>query len=186
MSNLKLHEELKNQALRDPLTFLFNRRYLEEALDREISRAQRKNTTIGIILMDLDHFKRFNDSLGHQAGDALLRSFGKFLRENVRGGDIACRYGGEEFFVMLPECSAEELEKRAEEIRSGTKEIRIKYEEEWLGPVTCSLGIAMFPFHGSTASDLVQRADRALYQAKRTGRDRVCMSDFPQIKPTSI
>ena len=135
----------------------------------------------------IEIFNRLSKSTVAALGLFLVVIVGlKFLRENVRGGDIACRYGGEEFFVMLPECSAEELEKRAEEIRSGTKEIRIKYEEEWLGPVTCSLGIAMFPFHGSTASDLVQRADRALYQAKRTGRDRVCMSDFPQIKPTSI
>jgi len=177
LSNLRLRENLRNQAIRDPLTGLFNRRYLEEFLAREIKRAQRSQLPIGIIMIDIDHFKPFNDLFGHLAGDAFLQAFGKCLLANIRGGDVACRYGGEEFLLMLPETSFEETGLRAEQIRIAAKELRVQHMQHLLGPVTLSVGVAAFPLHGSTIEGLVQSADSALYRAKEEGRDRVLAAE---------
>jgi diguanylate cyclase (GGDEF)-like protein/PAS domain S-box-containing protein len=171
--NLKLRETLHSQAIRDVLTGLFNRRYMEEMLNREIHRAERKATPLGIIMLDIDHFKQFNDAFGHAAGDALLRELGSFLKARIRGGDIACRYGGEEFMLILPETSLDDTRQRAEQLREEFKHLNVKYNGQSTRSVTLSLGVAVFPEHGLTGEAVSRAADLALYQAKRGGRDRV-------------
>src|SRR5262249_22718936 len=121
LANLKLREELREQALRDPLTGLYNRRYMEECLDRELHRAHRKQSPIGVIMLDLDHFKAFNDNHGHAVGDAVLRAVGTFLANQIRGGDIACRYGGEEFLLILPEANLHSTVNRAQELLQAAR-----------------------------------------------------------------
>ncbi|MCI0529788.1 MAG: diguanylate cyclase [Nitrospira sp.] len=173
LANLKLRETLRIQSIRDPLTSLFNRRYMEETLEKELRRVHRHQQTLGIIMLDIDHFKRFNDAFGHDAGDHLLRNLGTFLQAHIRGEDIACRYGGEEFTLILPGASLDVTRQRAEQIRQGVKHLSIMYSGQSLGPITLSLGVAVFPEHGSTIESIVRTADLALYQAKAAGRDRV-------------
>ena len=173
LANLKLREALHSQAIRDPLTGLFNRRYMEETLERELRRAGRRKVPLGIIMFDLDHFKKFNDSFGHPAGDVVLREIGAFLQTCVRAEDIACRYGGEEFLVILPEASLKDTLKRAEQLRKGIKRLHVRYHDQALGAVTVSLGAAVFPDHGSTTEAILRVADDALYRSKQEGRDRV-------------
>ncbi len=176
LANLKLQETLRNQAIRDPLTGLFNRRYMEESLEREVRRAARSGASLGMIMLDIDHFKRLNDALGHEAGDAVLTALSNFLQAQVRGGDIACRYGGEEFLLMLPEASLEATYERAERLREAVKNLRVPYRGESIGPVTLSLGVATFPEHGATGEAVVLAADAALYCAKQGGRDQVVVA----------
>jgi diguanylate cyclase (GGDEF)-like protein len=176
LANLKLRISLRQQSIRDPLTDLFNRRYLEETLDRELRRATRLQRPVGVVMMDLDHFKSFNDRFGHEAGDLLLRELGKLLKKHIRGGDVACRYGGEEFALILPDISMEDVRQRAEQLRAEIKDMDIKYREATLESITLSLGVAMFPDHGNTGSLLLRAADTALYEAKRMGRDRVVVA----------
>ncbi|MGP1385673.1 MAG: diguanylate cyclase [Thainema sp.] len=172
IANLKLYATLQNQSTRDPLTGLFNRRYLGEFLERELRRAERNQHPLSVLLLDVDHFKQFNDTYGHDAGDAVLRHLSQFLQAQVRGSDIACRYGGEEMVLILPEVSLDIAHQRAEQIRQGVKHLAIEYQQQ-LGSITVSVGIACFPDHGSTSELLLQSADLALYQAKAAGRDRV-------------
>ncbi|MEM9538037.1 MAG: diguanylate cyclase [Cyanobacteria bacterium P01_E01_bin.42] len=178
LANLKLRESLKHQSIRDPLTNLFNRRYLEACLEREVRRALSSQQPLGIMMLDLDHFKRFNDTFGHEAGDAVLREMGLFVAKHVRGSDIACRYGGEEFTLILPEASLEASVTRAEQIRDGIKHLNIQHRGQSLGPVTLSIGVAAFPEHGLSAEAVIQAADAALYEAKNSGRDRVVTSSI--------
>lgn len=173
LANLKLRETLQNQSIRDPLTGLFNRRYLEESLEREVNRAQRKQQTLGIIMLDVDHFKRFNDTFGHEAGDAVLRKLGQFLHTHIRVSDIACRYGGEELTLILPEASLDVTHQRAEQIREGVKHLQVQHRHQPLDAITLSLGVACFPQHGLTGEAVMQAADAALYRAKKEGRDAV-------------
>jgi diguanylate cyclase (GGDEF)-like protein len=173
LSNLKLRDTLRQQSIRDPLTGLFNRRYLEEMLAIEIQRAKRNNAPFSIIMLDLDHFKLFNDTYGHEAGDAVLQVFAGFLQRHVRGGDIACRYGGEEFTLILPSTPLDVAQQRAEQLREGIRTLNIEFKKQMLGPLTLSVGIASFPSHGDSGEMVLQVADRALYQAKSEGRDRV-------------
>jgi diguanylate cyclase (GGDEF)-like protein/PAS domain S-box-containing protein len=172
LSNLKLRETLRQQAIRDPLTDLFNRRYMEESLEREVRRALRRESPLGVMMLDLDHFKRINDTFGHAAGDALLRALGALLLAHTRGEDIACRYGGEEFTLILPDSALEDTWKRAEQLREAVKQLRIHHGGELLGAVTVSVGVASFPEHGAVPEALLRAADTALYQAKAEGRDR--------------
>ncbi|QQE64589.1 hypothetical protein GFS31_12700 [Leptolyngbya sp. BL0902] len=176
IANLNLRETLQHQSIRDPLTGLFNRRYLEESLQQEIQRAQRHNHPIGIIMLDIDYFKAVNDTYGHDAGDLALQAVGKILRERVRGSDIACRYGGEEMTLILPESALTVTEQRAEAIRLEIERLRVDYQGILINPFTASLGVACFPHHGSTASTLIKAADDALYQAKAVGRNRVVVA----------
>ncbi len=171
LANMQLRETLRHQAIRDPLTALFNRRYMEESLEREVQRATRHQTALGVIMLDLDHFKRFNDSFGHAAGDMLLRELGRILQSHLRREDIACRYGGEEFTLIMLDTSLDTVIQRAEQIRTAAKQLALTYRGQALGPVTLSLGIAMFPNHGTTGERLVRIADQALYRAKTMGRD---------------
>jgi diguanylate cyclase (GGDEF)-like protein len=164
---------LHEQSVRDPLTGLYNRRFLEEFLLRELARADRKKHSLSIITLDIDHFKRINDSLGHGAGDIVLRRIGLLLQGFVRQSDIACRVGGEEFSVLLPEASMQIAEQRAENIRKAVQELRLKYEDHDLSGITISLGVAAYPDHGTTPDSLIRAADEALYDAKFRGRDRV-------------
>lgn len=177
LSNLKLREELRQQSIRDPLTGLYNRRYLDETLAREISRAKRNDLPVGIILMDLDHFKSFNDTFSHKAGDEVLRILGRFLQTQARADDIACRYGGEEFTLILPGTSQDVTQQRAEQLRVGVRALKMNFEGQTLGSLTLSVGVAMFPIHGDDGHDVLQAADAALYRAKQNGRDRVELAE---------
>ncbi len=175
LGNLKLRETLRNQSIRDALTGLFNRRYLEESLEREISRAIRDKTSVAILMLDVDHFKEFNDTFGHQAGDAALRTLGEFLKKTTRGEDIICRYGGEEFALVFNGSSIEGALQRAETLRERIKRMEVQYGGQLLGTITVSMGIALFPDHGLTVVDVLRGADQALYCAKREGRDQICV-----------
>jgi diguanylate cyclase (GGDEF)-like protein/PAS domain S-box-containing protein len=173
LSNLKLREKLHSQSIRDLLTGLFNRRYMEESLEREIHRAARGHFPVGIVMLDIDHFKDFNDTYGHEAGDVVLHELGTLLQSQIRGGDIACRFGGEEFILILPDTSLEITRQRAEKIRRASKDLIVEYQNKPLGIVSLSLGVTVFPTHSTTAQGLLRKADKALYQAKHNGRDRV-------------
>ncbi len=176
LSNIKLRETLQGQSIRDPLTSLYNRRYMESSLDRDLRRAARGQDSVGLMLIDLDHFKRFNDTHGHDAGDQLLRELGAVLLQQFRGEDIACRYGGEEFTVILPSASPEDTRRRAEQLREAVAAIRIEHEGHPLEPVTASIGVAVFPHQGGSAEALLAAADAALYRAKAAGRNCVVVA----------
>jgi diguanylate cyclase (GGDEF)-like protein len=173
VANLKLRETLRNQSIRDPLTGLFNRRYLEETLERELRRADRNRAALGVVMIDLDKFKQFNDTFGHDVGDMLLRELGRLLEGVIRGGDVACRYGGEEFVLILPGADIEITRQRADRLRDAAKHLFVSHRGQSVGSVTLSAGIAAFPDHGITGEALVQAADAALYRAKASGRDQV-------------
>jgi diguanylate cyclase (GGDEF)-like protein len=182
IANLKLRESMRNLSIRDPLTELFNRRYMEEALAQELHRTKRNEAQLAVIMIDIDHFKQFNDNFGHDGGDAVLRSLGEFLKKHVRGSDIACRYGGEEFILILSPSTAEGARQRAEKIREGASLIKVTHANQDLGAITLSLGVAMFPDHASDMAALIKAADVALYHAKRDGRNRVVMT-VPKAPP---
>ena len=172
-ANLTLQQELRYQSLRDPLTGLFNRRYLHESLIKEIERAQRKQQFIGIMMLDIDHFKRFNDTYGHSAGDLVIKEVANYLISEVRQYDIACRYGGEELVLVMPDASIEDTIVRAEQIRIGISELKLEHEDKILESVSVSIGVSCFPDDGTTVDSLINAADRALYEAKSAGRDCV-------------
>jgi diguanylate cyclase (GGDEF)-like protein/PAS domain S-box-containing protein len=171
--NIRLRETLSHQAIRDPLTGLFNRNFMEEALQREIFRASRLRTSIGIVMVDVDRFKRFNDVHGHAAGDQVLVELANLFRWQLRRGDIVCRYGGEEFVLILPDSTIEKTAWRANELREGVKGIRVTYAGQEIGPISVSMGVSALPIHGTRPTDLLRAADLALYRAKQEGRDRV-------------
>jgi diguanylate cyclase (GGDEF)-like protein len=173
IANMKLREELQELSIRDGLTGLFNRRYMEESLSREFIQAERSKKPVGIIIMDVDFFKKFNDTYGHHVGDVVLVKLGKLLSNNIRKGDIVCRYGGEEFLIILPGASLSKIIQRAEMLRDKVeKELRIEHNGECL-PITISLGAAAYPDHGSSPEEVIKIADNALYKAKDQGRNMV-------------
>ena len=176
LSNIRLRETLRQESILDPLTQLYNRRHMEASLTREIRRAKRHDNPLGIILLDVDHFKIFNDSYGHEAGDIVLQEMGDLLRRHIRGEDIACRYGGEEFLLILPEATVAGTTQRAEELRIMVKKLGIPYKHAIL-QITISLGVAGLPEHGFEARDIIYAADTALYRAKAQGRDRVVIAE---------
>jgi len=180
ISNLRLREALRNQSIRDPLTGLFNRRYLEETLEREVRRATRSEQTLGVIMLDLDHFKRFNDTYGHEAGDTVLRQTASFLANSVRAEDIVCRFGGEEFIVILPMADLNATQARAANICSRLRDLEVLHEGRPVGKVTASAGVAAFPEHGTEPKALIDAADAAMYRAKKEGRDRVVAASVPR------
>ncbi len=177
LANLRLRDTLKSQSIRDPLTGLFNRRFLEESLERECRRSIRSNRPLSVMMLDIDHFKRFNDTFGHDAGDAVLREVGAVLRSFFRGEDVACRYGGEEFALVLTDTTAEGSLGRAMQLREQVHQLSLSFRRQSLGPVTISVGVAMLPHHATTAEALLRVADKALYRAKHEGRDRVVLAD---------
>jgi diguanylate cyclase (GGDEF)-like protein len=170
---IKNEEILRELSVRDYQTNLFNRRYLEETLKREIQRATRKHQPVGVIMIDIDHFKNYNDTFGHATGDFLLQRLGELLARQIRVDDIACRYGGDEFVLVLPDADLSVLQERAEELRKKVKQIQFSNEVIDMRSITISQGIAVFPRHGSTSEAILQAADAALYQAKKEGRDIV-------------
>jgi diguanylate cyclase (GGDEF)-like protein/PAS domain S-box-containing protein len=179
IANIRLREALRSQSIIDALTGLFNRRYLEEILEREVRRATRSEQPVGVMMLDLDHFKNFNDTYGHEAGDAVLREAAAFLKRSVRAEDIVCRFGGEEFVIILPLADANATQGRAERIRSKVHELTVLHEGKSVGAVTVSVGVAALPAHGESSKALLEAADAALYRAKREGRDRVVMAKPP-------
>ena len=164
----RVMRDLREQTLRDPLTLLYNRRFMQDHLQRELILAQRRSGPLALIMIDLDHFKRLNDTEGHLVGDRVLTELGALLRRHVRGSDIACRYGGEEFALVLPGTALVDARRRAEEIRAAILDERMR-----LGGVTASLGVALYPEHADDTEALLRAADQALYEAKAAGRDRV-------------
>jgi diguanylate cyclase (GGDEF)-like protein len=177
LANLRMRDVLKVQSIRDPLTGLFNRRYMEESLDRELRRTIRKGSSLGILMIDVDHFKSLNDTFGHEAGDVVLRSLGVLLKAHFRGEDIVCRYGGEEFTVILPEASQEIAQQRSSALCEATKQMLVQHRGQPLRAISLSIGIAIFGEHGTTAEALIRAADSALYMAKARGRDQVVVVD---------
>ncbi|MEO5939867.1 MAG: GGDEF domain-containing protein, partial [Candidatus Limnocylindrales bacterium] len=169
LANFRLRETLHAQSTRDPLTGLFNRRYMEDSLERELYRAGREEGSLGVIMADIDHFKAFNDRSGHVAGDAVLRALAQLLAASVRSEDIVCRFGGEEFTILLPNATLDETTIRAEALRVAAADLVTPDGQ----PVTLSMGVAAFPDHGVAADALIQAADAAMYQAKAGGRNRV-------------
>ena len=168
-----LREKLQEQAMHDKLTGLYNRHYVEEWFGLELRRAQRHGRPIAAIMLDIDQFKRFNDSFGHEAGDLVLRELAVVLRRFARKSDVACRYGGEEFLVLLPECPFDAARSKAEQLREEVAKLELRYDDQPLGPVTVSLGVAAFPDHAKESEQLLRCADEALYLAKQSGRNRV-------------
>ncbi len=174
--NLDLRDRLHQQSIRDPLTALFNRRYMEETLEREISRALRSGQPLGVIMMDIDYLKRFNDTYGHEAGDMMLRALANFLQQNVRKGDVACRFGGDEFVLIMPNASANIAKDRAELLVRDVQTIKLTFSNKGLGSVSASFGISVFPAHGNSGTALIKAADTALLLAKKKGRSQVVMA----------
>ena len=182
LANLKLQQTLRSQSVRDQLTGLFNRRYLDESLAREISRARRHDLPVSVLMLDIDHFKQFNDEHGHDGGDLVLKSFGELLAHSVRSEDIACRYGGEEFTLVLPGATHELALQRAEEVRSAVQRMVASTRKTGARQITTSIGVATFPAHGGSAGDIMAAADGSLYLAKNSGRNRVVGASA--LKPT--
>jgi diguanylate cyclase (GGDEF)-like protein len=180
LANLKLKEKLQDQSVRDPLTGLYNRRFLETTLEKELRRTgdREDGTGIGIIMADIDGFKLFNDTFGHEAGDHVLREIGRLLRHSVRSEDIVCRYGGEEFLAVIPDSSPESVCERAELMRNAIAKLDLEHNGRHLGSITASFGISFAKNSESSSDTLLRRADEALYVAKRSGCDcvRVCES----------
>ena len=177
LASLRLRETLRTQSIRDPLTGLFNRRFLIEALERECRRSVRASRPLSVLMIDIDHFKIFNDTFGHEAGDLVLREVGTMLRTFFRGEDVACRYGGEEFALVLSDTTAEGAIARASDLLMRVRQLRPTLGRKMLGPVSISVGVAALPEQASDAEGLLRIADRALYRAKREGRDRVVNAD---------
>ena len=173
LANLKLRKQLRDQSIRDILTGLHNRRYLEESLPRELARAEREKYPVAVFMLDVDHFKMFNDSYGHEAGDAVLHALGRVLNESVRAGDLACRFGGEELTVALPRVSPDQAREWAARVMQRVRSMEVSVGGQSLPAITVSIGLAFSPEHGTDPETVIQAADLALYEAKRAGRDRL-------------
>ncbi len=176
IANLTLHEQLKDLAIHDPLTGLFNRQYLNDILERELHRAKRKDGTSCILMLDIDHFKVFNDTFGHSAGDAVLKELGRHLKNFFRIEDFCCRYGGEEFLILISDTELEGIEERFETLRKSIHAINVIFQGSSLGTIAVSMGASLFPKDGTTPERLIEAADKALYRAKNEGRNRICFS----------
>jgi diguanylate cyclase (GGDEF)-like protein len=173
--NIRSREALRDLSIKDPLTGLFNRRYMDESLTQEQARSLRNRLQLAVIMIDIDDFRNFNDNFGHDAGDAVLRSLGEVFRRSARGSDVACRYGGEEFVMILSPSSADGARRLAERIRQDVRQLVVTHAGRNLGGITLSLGVAIFPEQASDPAALIKAADVALYEAKNAGRDRVVM-----------
>jgi diguanylate cyclase (GGDEF)-like protein/PAS domain S-box-containing protein len=176
LANLKLRDALREMALRDGLTGLYNRRYLEDALNRELHRAERSGKPVSVVMIDIDHFKHFNNKFGHDAGDFVLSALARAITKSTRPSDIACRYGGEELAVVLSETNLECARARVEQMRLAIRDTNLTHLGQTLPAPTASFGVAVYPMDGTKAADLLKAADQALYHAKQEGRDRVCVA----------
>jgi len=177
IAGLNLRSKLESQSIRDSLTSLFNRHFMEVALDRELKRAERHGTNLAVFMLDVDHFKQFNDVYGHEAGDTVLREVADVFRRCVRSEDIVCRYGGEKFVIILPEITPEMAFERAEKIRVEVGAVRVRLRGEVLREVTISIGIAMYPQSGDFLDQILRVADRSLYEAKHRGRNQTVFAE---------
>jgi diguanylate cyclase (GGDEF)-like protein len=173
LGNLRLREKLHILSIREALTGLFNRRYLDESLPREMNRAKRNKEPLSVLMFDIDHFKKFNDTYGHEAGDLVLRKISEVILSSIRESDIACRYGGEEFVIILPGTPIDAAEERAEALRNEVSLLKLDHNGKNIGAVTISIGVAAFPQHGATYDTLIKTADEAAYRAKEYGRNQV-------------
>jgi diguanylate cyclase (GGDEF)-like protein len=172
---LKLQDLLRDQSIHDPLTGLYNRRYLDETMGRELVRGRRTGHDIGVVMCDIDYFKKVNDTWGHLAGDDVLKALARLLERHARGSDIVCRYGGEEFLMLLADIPPNLAYQRAEQLRVALEAMKIPFGEAVI-QVTASFGVANFPADGATQDNLIQAADAAMYQAKLAGRNRVMLA----------
>ena len=173
VANMNLREALRAQSIRDPLTGWFNRRYMEETLEREVSRAARNRRPLAVIMLDVDNFKQLNDTYGHEAGDLALQNLCDTLKSHIRSEDVACRLGGDEFVLVLPDTTAELAAQRAEELRNAVARMNLQYQGRLLEPMVLSFGVATFPENGRTLKDLLRASDNALFRAKDEGRGAV-------------
>ncbi len=186
LANLSLQETLRNQAIRDPLTGLFNRRHMEQTLELELNRATRHEKNCAMLMLDLDHFKQFNDNFGHDAGDYVLKFFAELLRNTVRKEDVICRVGGEEIAIIIPDTSIEQAAICADKICQASAEQNLTYRGLTLGQVTTSIGVSIYPEHAKTPKELVKKADIALYDAKTNGRNRYVICESKSIVLTQV
>jgi diguanylate cyclase (GGDEF)-like protein/PAS domain S-box-containing protein len=177
LANIQLRQTLRQQSIRDALTGLYNRRYLEEALQRELARATRKRGGFAVAVVDVDHFKQFNDTFGHDVGDLVLKEVATLLQDSVREGDIACRLGGEEFVLLLSDITPDTASQLAGRVLTAVRTRELSHNQRQLGRITVSLGLAFYPLHGESGATLLESADGALYQAKRSGRDRYVVAE---------
>jgi len=178
LANLNMQEKLREQAIKDPLTKLYNRRYMDDMLERELNRCQRHKVDMSILILDIDHFKPFNDNFGHDAGDYVLQTLAKSLTTTIRKEDLACRIGGEEFALILPETDVKAAQVCAEKINQYVKSEELHFHGNYLGRVTVSIGIAGYGLHGKDAVSLLKSADVALYAAKEAGRDQCKVAHY--------
>lgn len=180
LANLRRREDLLAQSVRDGLTGLYNRRFLDGAMQLEERRARRSRRPFGVLMLDLDHFKSLNDRLGHDAGDSALREFARVLQSQTRGGDLACRYGGEEFVIILPGAGLDASMQRAQQLHAAILATPFRHRGRSLGTLTASIGVAAFPQHGESWEAVLREADQALYRAKRSGRNRLEGAPVPE------
>ncbi len=173
IANVRMRDQLHDQSVRDPLTGLFNRRHMTETLRKSINRSQQTGAPLSLIAVDVDHFKKFNDTHGHDAGDMVLRAVGSALEQGCDRDEIACRIGGEEFMLILPDNTPEDAMTRAEQIRQAVEAVSVRYGEKSLPRITISVGVSHYPAHGTMTQDLMRAADDALYTAKDNGRNQV-------------
>lgn len=187
IANIQLRETLKTRAIRDPLTELYNRSYLNEFLERDLLRSQRNKVPVAIVMMDIDYFKKLNDKYGHDAGDVTLREFGKLLKNNIRGSDIACRYGGEEFLLIFYDTTEEVACERIEKIRELVNHLEVSLRGTILDKITASFGLAVFPEDGVSVETLITAADQALFHSKKNGRNQLTVySQFKNLDSGNI
>ena len=171
----ELQKTLEEQAIHDPLTKVYNRRFFDEAFEKELSRSKRSSKPLCIIMIDIDHFKRINDHFGHAVGDQVLRNFGELLIKKTRKSDVVCRYGGEEFIILFVEADEICLLDRADEIRKDFRKMCLD-DPDLQMDVTISIGVSCYPKHGEDTRELILKADRALYDAKENGRNQVSLA----------
>ncbi|ATF19015.1 sensor domain-containing diguanylate cyclase [Phaeobacter gallaeciensis] len=183
IANVRMRDQLHDQSVRDPLTGLFNRRHMTETLRKSIGNSQKSGTPLSIIAVDVDHFKKFNDNHGHDAGDMVLRAVGSVLEQACDGDEVACRPGGEEFTLILPGASQEDVLTKAELLRQAVEAIVVRYGEKALPGISISLGVAHYPRHGTMPQDLLRASDEALYDAKAKGRNQVCVASSAEQAP---
>ena len=176
IANVRMRDQLQDQSIRDPLTGLYNRRHLTESLRRFMQKSQKSATPVSVVSIDVDHFKKFNDNHGHDAGDMVLRAVGEVLHQQCDGDEVACRIGDEEFMLLLPGCSAADAVQHGEAVRLAVENVTVRYGDKTLPRVTISVGVAACPDHGTMPQDVMRVADDALYDAKALGRNQVVLA----------